>query len=66
VFFAVGKYDSLIPEQAMFEQAASCQIAHIAYLSNSAHMGMVEEAALLNEKMLVFLMDFCLSPKKIA
>ena len=55
VFFAVGKYDSLIPEQAMFEQAASCQIAHIAYLSNSAHMGMVEEAALLNEKMLSYL-----------
>lgn len=57
VFFGVGKYDTLIPEQAMFEQAASCKVAHIAYLSNSAHMGMVEEADVLNDKMLGYLMD---------
>ncbi|MDP3928592.1 MAG: hypothetical protein Q8R57_06180 [Bacteroidota bacterium] len=55
VFITVSKYDSLISEQAMFEQAASCQIAHIAYLSKSAHMGMVEEAALLNVKMLGYI-----------
>ena len=66
VFFGVGKYDTLIPEQAMFEQAASCKVAHIAYLANSAHMGMVEEAELLNEKMLSFLKFWILSPSHFA
>lgn len=55
VFFGVGKHDALIPEQAMFAQAAICNCAHIAYLQGSAHMGMVEEPELLNSEILAFL-----------
>ncbi len=47
VFFGIGKYDSLIPEEVMFNQATLCKQAYVAYLKNSGHMGHIEEAQLL-------------------
>jgi pimeloyl-ACP methyl ester carboxylesterase len=48
VYFVIGKNDQLIPEAAMFAQAAICQKSMITYLEKSAHMGMMEEPKLLN------------------
>ncbi|OYU97673.1 MAG: alpha/beta hydrolase [Bacteroidetes bacterium B1(2017)] len=55
VFFGIGKLDALIPEQAMFEQAAMCNKAYVAYLQKSAHMGMMEESIFLNQEILGFI-----------
>ena len=55
VFFGIGKYDELIPQQAMFNQALLCKQSYIAYLKNSAHMGHIEEAALLAQHILQFI-----------
>ncbi|MDZ4667196.1 MAG: alpha/beta hydrolase [bacterium] len=55
VFFAVGKFDALIPEALMLEQAALCNLSHIAYLQNSGHMGMQEEPLWLNQEINKFL-----------
>lgn len=54
VFFAIGKNDSLIPEEALFDQAAIPAISKICYLQKSGHMGMHEEPELLNSNMLEF------------
>lgn len=43
VFFGVGKYDSLIPEDVMLKQALTCSESYVAYLHNSGHMGHLEE-----------------------
>lgn len=43
VFFGVGKYDSLIPEDKMLAQALLCRQSYVAYLEESGHMGHVEE-----------------------
>ncbi len=45
VLFVVGKNDTLIPEKAMMEQASLCKASSVVYLEQSAHMGMIEEAA---------------------
>jgi len=55
VFFAIGKHDALIPEMALFDLAGSCQKSQIAYLKESAHMGYLEEADLLNKEMQKFI-----------
>lgn len=46
VFFGVGKFDSLIPEDKMLQQAISCKQSYVAYLPGSGHMGHIEEAEL--------------------
>ena len=43
VFFGIGKFDSLIPEDKMLQQAISCKQSYIAYLPGSGHMGHIEE-----------------------
>jgi pimeloyl-ACP methyl ester carboxylesterase len=48
VFFAIGKYDTIITDNEMFAQAALCNKSQICYLQNSNHMGMVEECTQLN------------------
>ncbi len=48
-FWGIGKYDELIPENDLFTFATKCKYPYIAYLKNSAHMGMVEEADVLNK-----------------
>jgi len=48
VFFAIGKYDSVIPENSMLKQATLCAKSEICYLENSAHMSMMEEPEKLN------------------
>lgn len=55
VFFAIGKNDTLIPEEIMLENASLCKISRICYLQNSGHMGMLEESDLLNNEILDFL-----------
>ena len=55
VFFGVGKNDSLIPEEAMFRQAAMPVVSHICYLQQAGHVGMVEEPEKLNLGILEFL-----------
>ncbi|MDP1727472.1 MAG: alpha/beta hydrolase [Bacteroidota bacterium] len=55
VFFAIGKQDPLIPEEAMFKQAALCKVSQICYLQNAGHVGMVEEPDMLNKGMMEFI-----------
>lgn len=43
VFFGVGKFDSLIPEDKMLQQAISCRQSYVAYLPESGHMGHIEQ-----------------------
>lgn len=43
VLFVAGKYDALIPAEAMAEQAGYCSRSVFHLLPDSAHMGMVEE-----------------------
>jgi pimeloyl-ACP methyl ester carboxylesterase len=54
-FWGIGKYDSLIPENDLFSFAIKCKRPYIAYLKNSAHMGMVEEADELNKHINIFI-----------
>ncbi|MBP9689010.1 MAG: alpha/beta hydrolase [Bacteroidia bacterium] len=54
VFFAIGKYDSLIPEDVMLKQSLMCNKSYVAYLSKSAHMGHIEEAELLAQHIIKF------------
>lgn len=58
VFWGIGKEDSLIPEKGLFEMATSCKTSFIAYLKESAHMGMLEEADALNEHLERFFQTF--------
>lgn len=58
VFFAIGKHDELIQEQDLFDQLALPPVAKVCYLTQSAHMGMHEETALLNNSILEF-SNFC-------
>lgn len=55
VFFAIGKHDAIIPEEAMFKQASLPKESQICYLQSSGHVGMVEEPETLNKAM----MEFC-------
>jgi pimeloyl-ACP methyl ester carboxylesterase len=55
VFWAIGKYDELLPEGDLFKQTAACKMAYIAYLKNAAHMGMIEESAALNRHIKTYL-----------
>jgi len=48
VFFAIGKYDTIITEDDMLNQAEMCNQAEICYLENSNHMGIIEEPEKLN------------------
>jgi pimeloyl-ACP methyl ester carboxylesterase len=48
IFWAIGKNDALIPENDLFGFVTKCKNPYIAYLNNSAHMGMVEEKDKLN------------------
>jgi pimeloyl-ACP methyl ester carboxylesterase len=41
--FWVGKYDGIIPEQAMLEQAAMPAVSKVTHLQRSGHMGMLEQ-----------------------
>lgn len=43
IFWAIGKYDPLLPENTLFKQALSAKAAYIAYLANSSHMGHAEQ-----------------------
>lgn len=54
VFFAIGKHDSIITENDMFEQAARCNHSEICYLENSNHLGMIEEPTILNDAIILF------------
>ena len=47
-FWGIGKYDQIIPEKDLFAFSVQCKQPYIAYLKNSAHMGMVEESEFLN------------------
>ena len=55
IFWAIGKHDELLPESYLFKQAAACKMAYIAYLKNTAHMGMIEESAELNRHLKTYL-----------
>jgi pimeloyl-ACP methyl ester carboxylesterase len=54
VFFAIGKYDSLIPETDMLRQAAKCKQSEICYLEQSAHCSMLEEPEKLSSAVIKF------------
>ncbi len=54
LFFAIGKYDLLIPENDMLKQASLCIQSEICYLSQSAHCGMLEEPYKLSEAILKY------------
>jgi pimeloyl-ACP methyl ester carboxylesterase len=54
-FWGIGKYDSLISENDLFTFAFKCKKPYIAYLKNSAHMSMVEEANELNKHIFQFI-----------
>ncbi len=58
VFFAVGKLDPLIPEEAMFKQASLCQQSQICYLEHAGHVSLVEEPEALNAGMKEFIDSF--------
>lgn len=57
VFLGIGKQDAIIPEKVGFTLASSCQQSHIAYLTQSAHNGMLEEP----EKLANEIAQFCLA-----
>ena len=54
VFFAVGKYDELIPKNDMPKQASSCKQSEICYLEQSAHCGILEEPEKLSNAIIKF------------
>ncbi|MFY8021854.1 MAG: alpha/beta fold hydrolase, partial [Bacteroidia bacterium] len=54
-FWGIGKYDQIIPENDLFTFSIQCKYPYIAYLKNSAHMGMVEESDFLNKHILRFI-----------
>ncbi len=54
VFFAVGKFDALIPETDMLKQASNCKQAEICYLELSGHCGMLEEPEKLSSSIIKF------------
>ncbi|MCA0427233.1 MAG: alpha/beta hydrolase [Bacteroidetes bacterium] len=58
VFWGIGKEDALIAESSLFEMATQCKTSYIAYLKESAHMGMFEEAELLNWNLNQFFKTF--------
>jgi len=55
IFWAIGKYDELLPESDLFNQTTACKMAYIAYLKNAAHMGMIEESAEFNKHLEAYL-----------
>lgn len=57
VFWGIGRYDELIPEQVMMQQALLCKQSYIAHLKNSAHMGHIEEACFLAHHILQFIKE---------
>lgn len=58
VFWAIGKEDGLIPEKSLFEIATQCKRSYIAYLTQTAHMGMFEEPERLNRKLEQFIRTY--------
>jgi pimeloyl-ACP methyl ester carboxylesterase len=60
VAFFIGKNDALIPPQDMLRQAASAKTAMITLLTESAHMGMLEEPQKVGEGIRTFA-EFCLT-----
>ncbi|MCU0441911.1 MAG: alpha/beta hydrolase [Bacteroidia bacterium] len=57
--FWVGKYDTIIPENTMLEQAAMPSVSHLTYLSESGHMGMLEQPKECSEGIRKFA-NYCL------
>lgn len=55
VFWGIGKFDELIPQEDMLQQSLACKQSYVAYLNNSAHMGHIEEAELLAQHILRFI-----------
>lgn len=45
-FFGIGRHDALIPENKMLQQAITCRQSYVAYLTESAHMGHIEQPEL--------------------
>lgn len=60
IAFLIGKNDALIPAQDMLRQAASAKTAMITLLTESAHMGMLEEPQKVEEGIRAFA-EFCLA-----
>ena len=55
VFWGIGKYDELIPQEDMLKQSLLCKQSYVAYLNNSAHMGHIEEPELLANHIMRFI-----------
>jgi pimeloyl-ACP methyl ester carboxylesterase len=55
VFWGIGKYDELIPQEDMLQQSLLCKQSYVAYLNNSAHMAHLEEPKLLSQHILRFI-----------
>lgn len=53
-FWGIGKFDEIIPEQVMLEQALSAKQSYIAHFNQSAHMSHIEEAELLAQHLIKF------------
>jgi pimeloyl-ACP methyl ester carboxylesterase len=55
VFWGIGKYDELIPQEDMLKQSLQCKQSYVAYLNKSAHMGHIEESELLAKHIIRFI-----------
>jgi pimeloyl-ACP methyl ester carboxylesterase len=55
VFWGIGKYDELIPQEDMLKQSLLCKQSYVAYLNNSAHMGHIEESDVLAKHIMRFI-----------
>lgn len=56
-FWGIGKYDEIIPEQVMLEQALMAKQSYLAYFSKSGHMAHIEEPKLLAKHLLNFIQN---------
>jgi pimeloyl-ACP methyl ester carboxylesterase len=54
IFWGIGKYDELLPQDLLFKQALSGKMVYIAYLTNSAHMGHLEQEQALAQHLVSF------------
>ena len=55
ILFIIGKFDNAVPLQSSLEQCYLPAIAHVNILTESAHMGMLEETEKVNQIILQFL-----------
>jgi pimeloyl-ACP methyl ester carboxylesterase len=55
VFWGIGKYDELIPQEDMLKQSLLCKQSYVAYLNKSAHMGHIEESDILAKHIIRFI-----------